>query len=148
MGKYINGNKEGLWRESSHNGFEEGIYKNNKREGLWKEWDEDGKISSKTYYKEGFECGLYKEWWENGQLYCQGNFKYGSKIGLWKLWYESGELHCESNYKYVEEFEISWEDGFTREYWKNGKLQYEWVMKDGEEISKKSWDKNGNLKTK
>jgi len=81
---------------------------------------------------------VYAEY-DNGQLKVEGNYKEGEQDGLYKGWYENGQLNYEANYKDGER------DGLYRFWYQNGRLQLEENYKDGELISKKQWDKAGNL---
>jgi len=60
-------------------------------------------------------AGIVYRRYENGQLWREQNYKDGELHGLYRGWHENGQLKVEGNWK------------------------------DGDRISKKEWDKDGNL---
>ena len=108
--------------------------------GLWREWYENGQLKWTGTYKDEKEVGLWRGWYENGQLESEGNYKDGEWDGLWRGWYENGNKRGEWNWK-----DGGW-DGLQRHWHENGQLWFEINSKNGEEISKKCWDENGNEK--
>ena len=100
----------------------------------------DGLLSSSRTYKNGKKNGLWREWYENGQLKWTGTYKDEKEVGLWRGWYENGNKRGEWNWK-----DGKW-DGLQRHWHENGQLWFEINSKNGEEISKKCWDENGNEK--
>ena len=100
----------------------------------------DGLLSSSRTYKNGKKNGLWREWYENGQLKWTGTYKDEKEVGLWRGWYENGNKRGEWNWK-----DGKW-DGLQRHWHENGQLWFEINSQNGEEISKKCWDENGNEK--
>ena len=100
----------------------------------------DGLLSSSRTYKNGKKDELWRGWYENGQLESEWNYKDGEWDGLWRGWYENGNKRGEWNWK-----DGKW-DGLQRHWHENGQLWFEINSKNGEEISKKCWDENGNEK--
>jgi antitoxin component YwqK of YwqJK toxin-antitoxin module len=115
-------------------------YINGKPHGLKKEWHDNGQLKYEANYKYGKQDGFDRLWWANGQLKYEANFKDGKQTGLYKDWYENGQLRTEENYK---DGKI---DGLTRRWYEFGQLEYELKYKYGEVLSKKCFDKDGNLK--
>ena len=107
----------GVIKKCYENGKVEGLYnvKNGKQNGLIKYWHKNGQIGTITYAKDGLPNGLCRSWHENGQLHSEFNFKDGKVDGSVTGWHENGQLQEESNYK------------------------------DGILISKKRYDKKGNI---
>ena len=94
----------------------EGYYIEGKKEGIWKEWDRWGKLLSKGKYKDGLKDGkwidqtswnviydsiqfpeYYNEYFGNNQ-FGEGNYKGGLKNGKWKTWSYDG-ISSYRNYK-------------------------------------------------
>ena len=75
-----------------------------------------GQKEDVTTYKDGEPDGLETSWHENGQMRSERTWKDRKVDGLSTMWYENGEKEWEGNFK------------------------------DGEKISEKEWDKDGNLK--
>ena len=115
-------------------------YKNGEKDELWREWYRNGQLKWAGTYKDEKEDGLWRGWYENGKLESEGSYKDGKWDGLWKGWYENGNKRGEWNWKNGE-----W-DGLQRHWHENGQLWFEINSKNGEEISKKCWDENGNVK--
>ena len=68
------------------------------------------------YYKDGEKDGISKGWYPNGKLKSEWCYKNERKDGLWKSW------------------------------WNNGQKKEEGTYKDGELISKKEWNEDGQKK--
>jgi antitoxin component YwqK of YwqJK toxin-antitoxin module len=67
------------------------------------------------------------------------NYKDGEFHGTQKGWYKNGQLAFES-------FSIDGIDnGLSRQWYENGQLSLEENYLNGELISSKCWDENGNL---
>lgn len=108
--------------------------------GVAIEYYKNGILSSSKTYKNGKKDELWREWYRNGQLKWAGTYKDEKEDGLWRGWYENGNKRGEWNWKNGE-----W-DGLQRHWHENGQLWFEINSKNGEEISKKCWDENGNVK--
>ena len=87
-----------------------------KKEGRWTRWFNNGRKSSKGFYKNGEIDGLVTEWYENGQKDLEGTYKDGKLDGFFTYWY------------------------------KNGQKESEKTFKDGEMISRKEWNRDGSVK--
>jgi antitoxin component YwqK of YwqJK toxin-antitoxin module len=90
--------------------------------------------------KDGKVSGLGTKWYENGQKESEETFKDGKRDGLGTWWYENGQKKSEGK------FEDDKKDGLWKSYYDNGQLKYEWNYKEGELISQKCWDEDGNEK--
>ena len=101
----------------------------NKRDGIFYTKDTNEPFSGTVF-------SLY----ENGNKEYEGTSKYGRLEGLYIEWYENGNKRGEWNWK-----DGGW-DGLQRHWHENGQLWFEINSKNGEEISKKCWDENGNEK--
>ena len=77
--------------------------------------DNGEKYQEYTVNSEGKTHGLYQKWYSNGQLREEIKYVNGEKDGLDQWWHSNGQKKLEVNYV-------------------NGKL-----------ISKKEWDKEGDL---
>ena len=105
--------------------------------------DEDGTVKI-TYYKEtqnGIEIVKYEGYHKNGQKSEEGTFKDGKEDGKWTYYYQyfdNGKKKYERTYK---DDEL---DGIWTSWYDNGQKMKEGSYKDGEEISSKCWDEDGN----
>lgn len=179
------GNKTGLWIEFHPNEVKklEGNYVNGKRDGIFKEYDENGKLlniydysegelvdnetsldvieQDKYYYPSGQikrietkqgskKQGFTKTFDENGNvilsqifindtLYAEGNTdELGRKIGEWKYYWKNGKLKSTGTYNVGLKngaWKYYFETGELEQegFWKNDKLDGEWIwyFKDG-----------------
>lgn len=98
----------------------EGKYINNQRDGIFKVYYENGNIYGEYGYKNGSDNGKFKEYYENGNLKKEGSIENGQINGLAKYYYETGELYLEKIWRYGEAIE-------QREYDKNGALLSEYT---------------------
>ena len=103
-------------------------------------WENYGQKRKVVDYLDGTKDGLSTEWYENGQLQEEGHYKEGKYEGLWRRYFDNGILSIKGNYKDDKQ------EGFWKSYYDNGQLKYEWNYKEGELISQKCWDEEGNEK--
>ena len=92
------------------------------------------------YYKDGLKDGLWTYWYKNGVKKREGTFKDGLKDGLWTYRYKNGYKRCDGTFKDGKE------DGIWT-YWKKFPIEQkkgELTFKNGEKVSEKCWDKEGN----
>ena len=160
-GFYKDGERDGLWTSWYENGQKsfEGTFKNKKRDGLWTSWYENGRKKSEKTFNDGEE-GLYTEWYPNGKLYNEKNYKNGNetfyfydggkyseslyKNGLFIIteWYENGPKKFE-----IITNDVNGQDVSDTEWYENGQKSLEVLYdKNGKEISRKEWNKDGSVK--
>ena len=149
-------------------------YEHGYQDGLTRLWYENGQLKSEQEWtlvdtgnygadgpEYGFEghselSGLSREWYEDGQLKSEGNYNDDEFDGLEREWYENGQLKLERewNWKYYDSNNDFGEEdtdgyselnGLSREWYENGQLESESNYKDGNLITKRCWDTNGNL---
>ena len=89
-------------------------------------------------YKDGKLDGLRTHWDENGLKACEYNYKDGLPNGKSFRWYENGVILEETTWK------NNLLDGKSIDRYENGQKSYEVTYKDGELISEKCWDGDGN----
>ena len=75
-----------------------------------------------------------------GQKVAEGRFENSRKMGLWKEYHPNGKLKSEWCYKNERK------DGLWKSWWNNGQKKEEGTYKDGELISKKEWNEDGQKK--
>ena len=92
-----------------------GSLKGGKKDGICTWWYKYGRKDEERTYKDGRLDGLRTVWFEYGQKRFEETYKDGELDGLVTMWYENGQKWIEFTYK------------------------------DGKEISRKFWDKNGNI---
>ena len=119
-------------------------FKDGQLNGLCMRWHDNGQLMYREIYKDGALDGISKYWYKNGQLEMELLRHEGLPAGLTdnsyeKYWNENGQLiymtECEKAYDYV-----------YKEWYDNGQLKSESNHKNGEVISTKCFDENGNLK--
>lgn len=125
-GKYIDQEKEGIWRffssdtgnyliaeeeysRNRRNGhsvkfFPDGtiaekmFYVNDKKEQEWTQYYSNGKLFLKSSYSNDMLNGQFEVWFENGQIEFSGSYKNNLRDGKWKIFYEDGTLRYELDY--------------------------------------------------
>ena len=129
---YENGNIESItYHKKSRTGIEKVKYE---------QYYENGQKKSEGKFEDDKKDGLWKDYYENGQLQEEGHYKEGKYEGLWRRYFDNGILSIKGNYKNDKQ------EGFWKSYYDNGQLKYEWNYKEGELISQKCWDEDGNEK--
>lgn len=125
------------------------VDKEGTRNGIYESYN-NGKLVSKSNYKEGIESGKRVIFYENGNPEIEENYKDGALEGTYKVYYETGELKLISHYEnntiqgQVKKYYVSGqlmedvafvdneENGPFVEYWENGNLKWEGTYKDGD----------------
>ncbi|MBL8013613.1 MAG: toxin-antitoxin system YwqK family antitoxin [Candidatus Omnitrophica bacterium] len=107
--------------------------------GTHKEYYEDGRIRSKSEYKDGKLDGYVREYHPNGQLAFVQRIQHGKINGPVKAYYPSGKLQGETMYV------NNSEDGPMREYYENGVLKEEALYIRGQLVQVKTFDTEGRL---
>jgi len=119
-GRYINGNREGVWREMDIDGVleSEQEYKDGRFTRNIKSWYKNG---HQSYEIRMLDSGVIysREWWENGQLRTEEFYKNEKKDGVCRWWGKTGQL------RYEESFINGERDGICRHWDEKGKLQEE-----------------------
>ncbi len=84
--------------------------------------------------------GITVEKYENGQKRGERTYKDGKVHGLYTFWYENGQ-------KKEREYTLRFGKlhGLYTRWYRNGQKNWERTHKDGELISEKEWDEDGNL---
>src|SRR6476660_6551109 len=62
---------------------ESGTFVNGCKEGVWKNWHSNGKLSSQQIYQNGLRHGKYYGYDTEGNLTEKGNFRLDKKHGKW-----------------------------------------------------------------
>ena len=157
---FKDGEVDGLFREWHDNGQKKGesFFKNGhkisskkwnvdgvpyidgKLKGVGTTWYDNGQKKSEKTYKSGEKDGLWTTWYDNGKKKSESTYKDGKKDGLWIEYYENGEKEEELTYK---DEKI---DGLYTRWYENGEKMYEGTFKNGDLISEKCWDEDGNEK--
>lgn len=116
--------------------------KDGKIEGSYKFYNTTGKLVSDQYFKDGEPNGYLKTYYENGHVKTEGNMKPGGDIsGASKEYYENGTLKSESMISGLAP-NISSQ---TKLYSKDGKLQQEITVSQGELVYSVSYDDQGRV---
>ena len=114
-------------------------YKTNKFDGPYMKYADDSTLLIEKEYKEGVIEGKDNSYFEDGTLAYQTSYLKGEKDGEWIYNFEDGSPERIENYK------KGMKDGEWTEYYKNGKIKEELVYKKDKLISKKQYNKFGDL---
>ena len=112
-------------------------YKEGKRDGKSYSWYENGQIKEESNYKEGKQDGKSYLWYENGQIKEESNFINQNQVVTHTEWYENGQKRRELQYK------NGVRDGVWTLWHDNGQKDDESIYKDGDEVDRSLWDRNG-----
>jgi len=63
-----------------------------KKEGLWITYKSDGRLFTKTSYKNGKQEGLFEFFWSDGRPRAKGHFRNGNFEGSWVFYEEDGSI--------------------------------------------------------
>ena len=119
---------------------EEGVYVNGKKEGVWRQYWNNGKVKSETTYKNNLQSGSAKIYYKNGSISEEGTWIGGKWDGSYKLYYENGNLSYEWNYVNGKR------EGQQKYYFENGKVLYDGSWKGGNESGVlKEYNEDGQL---
>jgi antitoxin component YwqK of YwqJK toxin-antitoxin module len=154
-GRYRNGIKNGKWKWWNEDGVIDstGSYKNGLMHGQWKFYFSNGNLEGKGQYRDGNGTergdtgisrhgrhGKWTFWYESGVLKTEQNWKNGKFEKLGTTWFENGKKSYEATYK--DDVQI----GKYTDWYDNGQKMYEGTFKNGDLISEKCWDEDGNEK--
>ena len=70
----------------------EGELRDRKRVGVWTSYERDGRLKSRTEYRDGLAHGLTTVFHPNGNLYYSGESRNGHAVGEWRFFDLSGKL--------------------------------------------------------
>ncbi len=114
-----------------------------KKQGLITELHPNGKVKSKTNYKNNQRHGLCSEWYESGHKKFEWCWKDGKRHGVATYWvadptFQRAYKRQSVNYKYGAHH------GLNSEWYESGQKQHEVNYKDGLKHGTNSWwDENG-----
>jgi antitoxin component YwqK of YwqJK toxin-antitoxin module len=130
------------------------------REGVWTWLDKDGKVYLKAAYAKGQAHGCWNYYHPNGNLKRQEYYQNGKAAGTWKYFSEQGVLQMEMIHyrlqamrehlfyypsgriayrqKYVKT-DIYRLDGYSAEYYPNGRLRFETHFEEGQIAGFQRW---------
>ena len=105
--------------------------------GYYIQVDENKKIRSLRYFKDGLLDGPIVSWRENGLMFYKGFYFKGKKHGLFESW-------SEENVKVLEQsFDNGNLDGLSIRWYKNGSKSSEQIFQNGKIITAIGWKPNG-----
>jgi antitoxin component YwqK of YwqJK toxin-antitoxin module len=105
--------------------------------GYYIQEDENKKIRSLRYFKEGLLDGPVVSWRENGLRFHQGFYQKGKKHGLFEFWSETNVKNLEQN------FNDGNLDGLSIRWYKNGSKRSEQIFQNGKILTAIGWKPNG-----
>ena len=70
----------------------EGDMAGGKRSGLWTSYTRDGRVKSRSEYKDGLPEGISTVFRDDGTLFYTGNQRRGKQIGEWRYYNAEGQL--------------------------------------------------------
>mgnify|MGYP001986131881 CR=1 FL=1 len=100
-------------------------------------YNDNGKLSKVSQFKNGKLHGLSTRWYESGQKKSEENYKDGKRDGPWTRWYTNGQKSMEQNYKDGKQ------DGLSSFWYENGQKMWEMNYKEGKIMSAEAWKPNG-----
>ncbi|MBT3667918.1 MAG: hypothetical protein HN548_10620 [Opitutae bacterium] len=106
--------------------------------GYYIQEDENKKIRSLRYFKEGVLDGPVVSWRENGLKFHQGFYREGKKNGLFEYWSEANIKTLVQNYK---DGNL---DGLSVRWYKSGLKSSEQVFHNGKIVTAIGWKPNGD----
>ncbi len=106
-GEYVDGLREGDWFDQYGDQIEIGKYSQGEKEGLWKYYylNENCKFEGKFIH--GQEDGRHKWFYENGQPKEERYFVFGSREKMWKYFHPDGTLFMTISYRNDKEIKIN-----------------------------------------
>lgn len=140
---YENGKRHGLSKMFSGDGklMQDVVYVNGIKQGLWREYYLSGVLKETRIYKNDRVNGIAKRYYENGkperEMMWVNNVPDGNK-GM-KTWdyYDDGNLKSE--------YSFSHREGYRKDYYKNGQVSLEFLIKNGQLFDCKNYDKEGGI---
>ena len=99
-GKYINNQKEGLWKSYYDNGFKKDsmVFHSGKLYGIGLTWHSNGCLEDSFNLKED-GSGVYVSWFDNGKLSSAGKYSADIKqTGTWKYYHKNGKVSSNEIY--------------------------------------------------
>ena len=123
----------------------------------------NGQTKEEVTYKDGIKDGLRTAWYENGRMKEETTYKDGKQHGPFTSWHNSPNKTNDPSVKSrssskissgvligQKKFEATYKNGrlhgLTTTWYKNGHKKKELTLKEGEMISAKYWDEDGNPK--
>ena len=82
----------------------------------------------------------------NGQKEMEQTLTDGIMDGLFTMWYANGQKESEWTYKGEDSLGGGMKQGKETTWYENGQMEREATYKNGELISEKYWDEDGNEK--
>lgn len=70
----------------------EGDLLGGRRQGVWTSYERDGRVKSRTEYRDGQAHGLTVVFHPNGNLYYSGDNRGGHPVGAWRFFDTGGRL--------------------------------------------------------
>ncbi len=100
VGKYVNGQKEGLWLSFHNNKMlkDSTVYLHGKQIGTSLSWQPNGYLSDSIYTNED-GSGISISWFDNGSISSRGKYSAGHKQnGLWEYYHINGKISSLETY--------------------------------------------------
>ncbi len=105
--------------------------------GYYIQEDENKKIRSLRYFKEGLLDGPIVSWRANGLRFHQGSYVKGKKHGLFEFWSDLNVKNLEQN------FNDGNLNGLSIRWYKNGSKSSEQIFQNGKILTAIGWKPNG-----
>ena len=110
-------------------------------DSVYMRYNDKGRLSSYTTYKNGLKNGIAKKYYKNGKVQFEIMYKDGLKEGVTKWYYDNGALYRETFYDDGEE------EGIRKKYYESGKPMAEIPYRKGVfQPGLKEYTKSGKLK--
>jgi len=104
-----------------------------------KKYFESGELQHEITYSDGFKNGIARFYYKQGQIKNEVPYKDGKRNGTVKSYFPEGELASEV------EMENDKLHGSAKFYYEDGSLREEMISKQGAPVTRKRFDKEGNI---
>ena len=115
-------------------------------DGKYKFFNETTGAHGEEFFDRGKRHGTYKEFYPQGELQRQITYLFGNKREV-KEFFIDGIVKMEINLSDAAWFDVRGETGVGKVYYREGTLMYEWRHTSVGEGYKKSYNKDGSLRT-
>ncbi len=117
-----------------------GKVKHHQKQGIWKYWDDQGRITSTTTFRNDSANGEYVAYSQVGRISGRGTYLGNKKNGTWLVCGSSGLVVAENHFVN----DLLW--GEQKSWYENGQLQERTVIYGDVLSDRRAWYANGRIK--
>ncbi len=136
--KIVNGRREGswLWLDADGNRYLEAEYAQNEAHGKWTYYYKNGQQKRIEFYKRGKPSGTWKYFSEKGELQMEILHLREMPMREHIFYYPEGRIAYRQKYLKTDIYRL---DGYSAEYYPNGRLRFETHFEQGEIAGYQRW---------